>query len=199
MATRFLFRHDRIRLFAGVGLAAMALALAAGCGAEDGPTLVFERSVGAEARVPYIIDVIRETGAGGYDRYKFIDVGAWDDSGLQDIPAVAESFAGKNVPDLMREIGRYDEVVAPVIKDVVVVVAPATAPAAVADILRHYPMPGDPHDAVASFNDLMGEAATIALSSIVTMPGDDHDAAAQLTEWYASLQPETPSRIRESD
>ena len=35
--------------------------------------------------------------------------------------------------------------------------------------------------------------------SIEPMPGDAHDAAVQMAEWYASLQPETPSRIRLSD
>ena len=75
-----------------------------------------------------------------------------------------------------------------------------------AQVLKDYPLPGDPHDAVASFNELVAEISGEAPASVVAavirnvpMPGDPHDAAVQMAEWYASLQPEAPSHIRLSD
>ena len=81
----------------------------------------------------------------------------------------------------------------------------------VAAVIRNFPLPGDPHDARFSLEELIGavgsgEITVPALSvepaitaAVVPMPGDPHDAAVQMAEWYASLQPETPSHIRLSD
>lgn len=203
MATRFFFMHNRTRLFAAVGFAALASVLAAGCAAEEevyAPPVVLERHVGADVRIPDIVDIMRETGNfeadGQRAGYRFIDVGAWDDTRLEDIPAVTAPFFVKDIPDPMREIGRDDPAPAFFIKDI---------PDYFRELGRYE---GDEatavetilvYDAEASFNELVAEAMGAAVPSIVPMPGDDHDAAAQLAEWYASLQSEPASRIRESE
>jgi hypothetical protein len=69
---------------------------------------------------------------------------------------------------------------------------PAAAPSA-ADVLRTYPLPGDPHDAVASFNELIGVGAVSVVSEVLRtypMPGDLHDFGFSMDELTGkSIQP----------
>ena len=64
-----------------------------------------------------------------------------------------------------------------------------------AQVLRDYPLPGDPHDAVASFNELVAEISGEAPASVVAavirnfpMPGDSHDAAYSVAELVDGVQ-----------
>lgn len=62
-----------------------------------------------------------------------------------------------------------------------------------AQVLRDYPLPGDPHDAVASFNELVVEisgaplAVTAAVIRNFPLPGDPHDARFSVEELIGAV------------
>ena len=72
---------------------------------------------------------------------------------------------------------------------------PVSRSSAAVQVLRDYPLPGDPHDAVASFNELVAEISGEAPASVVAavirnfpMPGDAHDAAYSVAELVDGIQ-----------